>query len=77
MQIEENMEKCHYFDKGYWKLKSKCLKNHSFSDFKGQFQDKKKHVHPDTGLSVKMGVNAYTKHQNVVSFCDTWHRGGG
>ena len=41
MQIKDNMEKCYHFDKGYCKLKSKCLKNHPSSDCKGQCQDKK------------------------------------
>ena len=41
MPIKENMEKCYFFDKGYCKLKSKCLKNHPSSDCKGQCQDKK------------------------------------
>ena len=35
------MEKCYFFDKGYCKLKSQCLKKHPTADCKGQCEDKK------------------------------------
>ena len=35
-----NMEKCYFFDKGYCKLKSQCLKNHPSTDCNGQCENK-------------------------------------
>ena len=34
------MEKCYFFDKGYCKLKSQCLKNHPSTDCNGQCENK-------------------------------------
>ena len=35
-----NMEKCYFFDKGYCKSKSQCLKSHPSTDCKGQCENK-------------------------------------
>ena len=35
-----NMEKCYFFDKGYYKIKSQCLKSHPSTDCIGQCENK-------------------------------------